>query len=499
MTEKLTGVCGEKISWELDLSTGIMTISGEGPMTDYYEDIKAPWFEQREEIKELIVSEGVTTIGEYAFFKCENLGKLTLPATVDVLGYRAFGFCKALKEVDLPEGVRIIESRCFDMCEGIEIIRLPLSLRAIDIIGFHGTVNLKEVYYAGTEESWNRMRLSQIFIEDGNNLVYDAERHYGGMFDENREPEYADILWHREKKEIVPVLDMAGEIVKKGGDGKLHFVAPEIRCDGIAHKTGDVTLVIFPDGQLMLIDAGLGLIKDKVITALKRMNVTSLDYIATSHGHRDHIENYPAVVDYILGQGGKIGPVYAISREIGQFEPDIYAYMREKGIEFRQRTVAGDQLNIGGVTIDFMGPTAEHVENLDTSKKNAALMNNISLVMKFTFGKSTYMSAGDLYRPQERKVVAAYGDQLKADVMKANHHGHGTSNSEDWLQAVSPKFVLSETCEYGGSVLFEKLYRRGIPYFCTGLNGSTMITMDKDGNIDVKSEYGETWENRVNH
>ncbi len=497
MSEQLTGVCGENVTWNLDLSSGKMLITGNGPMADYYEDIPAPWYEQREAIKELVVSEGVTTIGEYAFYRCTNLEEMTIPSTADVLGYRAFGFCKALKEVKLPEGVRVIESRCFDFCEGIERIWLPLSLRALDIIGFHGTTALKEVYYAGTEESWDQMRLSQVYVEEGNDLVYAAERHYGGLTDESREHEYADILWHREKKEIVPVLDMAGEIVENGGDGRLHFIAPEIRYDEMPKKTGDVTLVIFPDGQTMLIDAGLGKVEEKVITALKRMRVKSLDYLATSHGHRDHIENYIAVADYIYGQGGTIGTYYSISREVGQIEPETHAYLRSKEINMQQCMKAGDELNIGGVHIDFYGPTAEHVENLDESKKGAALMNNLSMVMKFTFGNATYMTAGDLYRPQERKVVAAYGGLLKADVMKANHHGHGTSNSEDWLQAVSPEFVLSETCEYGGTVLFEKLRKRGIPYFCTGLNGGVMISMDREGNIEVKSEYGETWEKKV--
>lgn len=494
MSEILTGVCGENVTWELDLSSGRMLITGDGPMTDYYEDIPAPWWDQREVVKELVIGEGVTTVGEYAFYRCVNMEKLTLPSTADVLGYRAFGFCKALKEVDLPEGVRIIESRCFDFCEGIEIIRLPLSLRALDIIGFHGTTNLKAVYYAGTEESWNQIRLSQVYVEEGNDLVVAAERHYGGKVDENREPEYADTLWFREKKEIVPVLEMAGEIVKNGGDGRLHIVAPEIRNDEFPKKTGDVTLVIFPDGQTMLIDAGLGKVEEKVITALKRMNIKSLDYVATSHGHRDHVENYPAVVDYIYGQGGTIGTYYAVSRELGQFEPVSAAYLRDKGVNMQQCMKDGDELEIGGVKIEIFGPTQEHVDGLDENKKGAALLNNLSMVMKFTFGNSTYMTAGDLYRPQERKVVAAHGGQLKADVMKANHHGHGTSNSDDWFKAVSPKLILAETCEYGSSALFEKYLHLGIPYYCTGLNGGVMISMDREGNIEAKTEYGEVCE-----
>ena len=43
--------------------------------------------------------------------------------------------------------------------------------------------------------------------------------------------------------------------------------------------------------------------------------------------------------------------------------------------------------------------------------------------MKFTYGKSTFLTSGDLYRDKELELIARYGEALKADVMKANHHG----------------------------------------------------------------------------
>ena len=64
--------------------------------------------------------------------------------------------------------------------------------------------------------------------------------------------------------------------------------------------------------------------------------------------------------------------------------------------------------------------------------------------MKFVYGRSKYLTGGDLYIEMEEKLAEQYGDLLKADVMKSNHHGTYTSNGQKWLQTVQPNAIITD-------------------------------------------------------
>ena len=101
-----TGFCGGEgdrtnLEWKLD-SEGTLTISGEGKMADYdyiwvtdnQYVTTAPWGEYSESIKKLVIENGVTTIGDYAFYGCQNLsGDIVIPASVEEIGYNVFINC----------------------------------------------------------------------------------------------------------------------------------------------------------------------------------------------------------------------------------------------------------------------------------------------------------------------------------------------------------------------------------------------------------------------
>ncbi len=91
-----SGTCGDNLTWTLD-SDGLLTISGTGPMKNYdygYSSLKSPFCEN-ESIQRIVIEEGVTSIGECAFFRCFNAsGTLTLPASVEQVGDSAFLGCK---------------------------------------------------------------------------------------------------------------------------------------------------------------------------------------------------------------------------------------------------------------------------------------------------------------------------------------------------------------------------------------------------------------------
>jgi hypothetical protein len=101
--------CGENLTWTLE--DGVLTVSGTGAMDDYTYD-SVPWYSVRSEITQVVISEGVTTVGDYAFYYCYNLRSVILPESVTAIGEEAF-YRTRLPEVTVPASVQTIEGYAF--------------------------------------------------------------------------------------------------------------------------------------------------------------------------------------------------------------------------------------------------------------------------------------------------------------------------------------------------------------------------------------------------
>ena len=84
---KRAGTCGPDLRWYLT-DNGVLTISGKGKMYDYSFNNRAPW--SKSDIKRIIIGDGVTTIGEFAFNNCSTLTSVTIPNSVTEIGDNAF-------------------------------------------------------------------------------------------------------------------------------------------------------------------------------------------------------------------------------------------------------------------------------------------------------------------------------------------------------------------------------------------------------------------------
>ncbi len=117
------GSCGDHLTWTLT-DAGVLTISGTGAMKDYPSETDAPWDSYRSSVKSVIIDNGVTKIGMYAFHNCSNLTNVSISTTVTEIGIVAFSYCSSLKSVSIPASVSIIGYRAFYKCSSLASVTI---------------------------------------------------------------------------------------------------------------------------------------------------------------------------------------------------------------------------------------------------------------------------------------------------------------------------------------------------------------------------------------
>ena len=138
----ITGTCGDDLTWSLDWF-GKLTISGTGEMYNYLntysEKYPAPWYDDFSyDIKTVVVEEGVTSIGNYAFYQCAELATVELAESVASFGSNSFASCYALESIKLPTAVTEIPERCFSSCGALDEVIWNENLTTIGSNAFYG-------------------------------------------------------------------------------------------------------------------------------------------------------------------------------------------------------------------------------------------------------------------------------------------------------------------------------------------------------------------------
>ncbi len=141
--EIASGTCGANLTWTLD-SGGTLRITGTGKMSNYsaehyhkndipseygddeiwvdgiwYYHITSPWFSHHKDIKHLVIEDGVTSIGKYAFCACESIQDVTMPTSLVNIGNLAFWSCSSISRIKIPDGVTHIGSQAFLQCKNL--------------------------------------------------------------------------------------------------------------------------------------------------------------------------------------------------------------------------------------------------------------------------------------------------------------------------------------------------------------------------------------------
>lgn len=158
-----SGSCGKKVTYTLS-DDGVLTILGTGAMTNFTytdnDESNRPWHSERESIRKVVIEEGVTSIGNFAFSFC-NVQEVTIPSTVTSIGKRAF-MGTPLSSVVIPEGVKTIGENAFWRCTSLQTVTVPASTTELGNHAFDtgeyydGSYHtqLTDIYYGGSMGQW---------------------------------------------------------------------------------------------------------------------------------------------------------------------------------------------------------------------------------------------------------------------------------------------------------------------------------------------------------
>ena len=140
----ITGICGDNLRWTLN--DGVLTIFGSGPMYNYIStDNATPWYDYNDSIKTIVINDGVTSIGNFAFSHIFNVTQVSIPSSVTRIGSHAFTMCEKLMSIVIPDSVTSLGAFAFEHCRNLTTVVLPNNISRIELYTFYGCKSLSEI------------------------------------------------------------------------------------------------------------------------------------------------------------------------------------------------------------------------------------------------------------------------------------------------------------------------------------------------------------------
>lgn len=238
---------------------------------------------------------------------------------------------------------------------------------------------------------------------------------------------------------------------------------------------GDSIFVELPNGECMLIDAGVANKGEFIESYISESGYNKIDYLVATHPHADHIGSMAYIVSNM-----DIGQVYMpnVSTTTKTYEKLLEA-IQQKGLKIKSAKAGMNIVEESDLRVDILAPVKIDEDEL----------NNCSIIIKITYGYDSYLFIGDA----EKEELDTVSSDMSADVLKVGHHGSRTSTTEKFLEQVNPKYAVI-SCgadnDYGHphKETIDLLKMLDVKYYRTDIEGTITITSDGSRNYIVIKE-----------
>lgn len=280
----------------------------------------------------------------------------------------------------------------------------------------------------------------------------------------------------------------SGEAVQSGQEEKAAKAPDTSKPEGtlevhyIDVGQGDATLIKC-GSHAMLIDGGNNNKGTTVQLYLKKQGVESLDYVIGTHPDADHIGGLDVIV-YKYNCDTVIMPDYEKDTKTYQELVDV---IHDKNMKITY-PVVGEQYALGEAKFTIIAP------NSNSYGGNA---NDYSVAILLEYGKNRFLFTGDAEEASETEMLSN-GIELSADVYKVAHHGSRSASTQEFLNAVRPKYAVI-SCGEGNSYghphaeVLNRLRSMGVEVFRTDEQGSIIASSDGE-NITWNCSATDSWQ-----
>ena len=217
------------------------------------------------------------------------------------------------------------------------------------------------------------------------------------------------------------------------------------------------------DNHYMMIDGGNSEDSNTIYTVLKRNNINNLDIIVNSHAHEDHVGGLSGALTYATCD--------TILSPTDNFDSKAFENFKELADKNNGIIIPNinDEYSLGSAKIKILS-------------LNIGEGNDSSIVLKITYGNTSFLFTGDAEIPSEQYLLNNNAD-IKANVLKVGHHGSSTSTSKEFLEEVNPEYAIisvGKDNSYGHphKETMELLQKENITTYRTDIDHDILCTSD---------------------
>ncbi|HEX3048875.1 MAG TPA: ComEC/Rec2 family competence protein [Bacillota bacterium] len=249
------------------------------------------------------------------------------------------------------------------------------------------------------------------------------------------------------------------------------YAAPNkngLRIHFIDVGQADSILIQTPQGKNMLVDAGNNDDGTVVVNYLNRLGVKQLEAVVGTHPHEDHIGGLDEVILKLPVKAVYLPKVTATTKT---FE-DLLLAIKTKRLKVTTARAGVKVALDSGVKAEFLAPNSEKYDEA----------NEYSAVLKLTYGKTSFLLAGDAEKVSEREMLEK-GYDLHANLLKVGHHGSGGATKAKFLEAVAPQYAVicvgkNNDYKHPHAQTLNRLKKLNVQVYRTDQLGTIVVTSD---------------------